>query len=225
MAMSGVGKTHWAWQLEKWGWYHYNADYLIGVDYLADELESPVKLDDLGPLSKYIGQVGKGGLPLDEFKRRQRAYIDAEKQVMYDLRGVIAERGAKVVNDSTGSICEIEDEAMFKQLAEDSLIVYIKAEPEEEAALVEQTILEPKPLYFPPAKFDAWLADYMKENGFKNVQDFTPYDFSRWVFPKLFHSRLPKYQRIADTYGITIPSRVMRGIKSQEEFFEIVKNR
>ena len=79
VGMSGVGKTHWSWALEKQGWHHYNVDYLIGTKYLKDELKdkvgAAVKLNDLTPLSKYIGQVGnpaKGALPLEEFRRRQK---------------------------------------------------------------------------------------------------------------------------------------------------------
>lgn len=222
MAMSGVGKTHWAWQFEKWGWFHYNVDYLIGAEYLAGELDTPVKLDDLMPLSRYIGQVGKGGLPMDEFKRRQKKYIEAERQAMKDVQDVIAQHGAEVVIDSTGSLCEIGDEDLYHRLGEQTLIVYIKAEAEEEAALVEQAMHEPKPLYFPPAQFDGWLAEYLKEKNLRSVDDVVPNDFSRWVFPKLFHSRLPKYQAIADKYGITVSSKALRGVTTQEEFFEIV---
>lgn len=223
MAMSGVGKTHWAWQLEKWGWYHYNVDYLIGAEYLKGELESPVKLDDLGPLSKYIGQVGKGALPMDEFKRRQKNYIEAERRAMMDLEKVIAAKGANVVVDSTGSLCEIGDEDLYKRLGAQTLIVYIKAAPEEEAALVEQAMNDPKPLYFPPAQFDAWLAAYLKEKNLKSVDDVTPNDFSRWVFPKLFQSRLPKYQAIADKYGVTVRAQDLRGITTQDAFFNVIQ--
>ncbi len=132
VGMSGVGKTHWSWALEKQGWHHYNVDYLIGTKYLKDELKdkvgAAVKLDDLTPLSKYIGQVGnpaKGALPLEEFRRRQKCYIDAEQQALYDMREAVQKYGHKVVNDSTGSLCEVGDEELYAQLGEDSLFVYL----------------------------------------------------------------------------------------------------
>jgi hypothetical protein len=226
MGMSGVGKTELAWMLEKAGWHHYNCDYLIGTKYLKDELAetvgAEVKSDDLSPLSKYIGQIGKGGLPLFEFKRRQKQYIEAERKALYDMRPAIAKAEKRIVNDSTGSICEIEDEKLFKRLAGDSLFVYIKAGPEEEAALVERAMADPKPLYFPPAKFDVWLDEYMKGKNIAGVDEIESNDFSRWVFPKLFYSRVPKYERLAERYGIVVPMADIRNVKSEAEFLKVI---
>ncbi len=227
MAMSGVGKTELSWKLEKWGWHHYNCDYLIGTKYLADELDVPLKLDDLSPLSRYIGQIGNtktgGGLPIKEFKRRQNNYIEAEKKVLRDMRVAIRDSGAKLVNDSTGSLCEIEDESVFRQLAEDSLFVYIKAGPEQEEALVARAVADPKPLYYPPAKFDGWIKEYLEEHRLKTIEDIVPDNFSRWVFPKLFHSRIPKYERLAGKYGITISSADVWDLKSEDEFLQLIE--
>ena len=222
MGMSGVGKTHWAWALEKDGWHHYNHDYLIGTKYLADELGDSVKSDDLGALSDYVGQVGRGSIPLAEFKRRQARYIEAERQSLYDMCDVIDASPDKFVNDSTDSICEIEDEALFKTVADHTLFVYIRAGKEEEDALIAQSFHEPKPLYFPPTQFDEWLTQFMKEQWCQSTDDFAANDFSRWVFPKLFYSRLPKYQRIADEYGVTVSAKELRGLKTTGEFFEVI---
>lgn len=222
MGMSGVGKTHWAWALEKQGWHHYNHDYLIGTKYLRDELGDSVKSDDLTALSDYVGQVGNGSIPVAEFKRRQARYIEAERQSLYDMCKVIDQSADKFVNDSTGSICEIEDEALFRTLADHTLFIYIKAGKEEEDTLIAQSFHEPKPLYFPPQQFDKWLAQFMKENGYNSIEDFAANDFSRWVFPKLFYSRLPKYQRIADQYGITVSAKDLRGLQNVDEFLKAI---
>ncbi|MCC7305760.1 MAG: ATPase [Alphaproteobacteria bacterium] len=222
MGMSGAGKTELSWRLAKWGWYHYNCDYLIGTKYLRDELGDAVKKDDLGPLSKYVGQVGKGALPLQEFRRRQKRYIEAERAALLDMCADIESFGGKLVNDSTGSLCEIEDESVFEKLAQHTLFVYLKSGPEQEEALLARAVADPKPLYFPAAKFDGWLAEYMQQTGAAAVEDIEPDDFSRWVFPKLFHSRLPKYQRLADQYGVTVPSAALWEVESEEKFLEVV---
>jgi hypothetical protein len=222
MGMSGVGKTHWAWALEKEGWHHYNHDYLIGTKYLKDELGDRVKPDNLDALSDYVGQVGKGSIPVAEFRRRQARYIEAERQSLYDMCDVIDHSPDKFVNDSTGSICEIEDEALFRTVADHTLFVYIRAGKEEEDALVAQAFHEPKPLYFPPVQFEEWLGQFMKENGYKTTEDFEAHEFSRWVFPKLFYSRLPKYQRIADEYGVTVSAKELRNLKTTDEFFRAI---
>ena len=225
MGMSGVGKTHWAWEFEKAGWHHYNCDYLIGV-LLKDELEKAgcgqVSLSNLDPLSDFIGQVGKGKLGLEEFKRRQTLYIEAEARVLRELRGVIAASGQRVVNDATGSLCEIEDAGVIEQLAEDTVFVYIKAGPEHEAALVEQAQREPKPLYFPPALFDRWLAEYMEQKKVSRVEEMDANDFSAWVFPKLFRSRLPKYEALAAKHGVVIAADDARAMTSTDEFLNAI---
>jgi hypothetical protein len=226
MGMSGVGKTHWSWALEKQGWHHYNHDYLIGTKYIGDEIVKAtgkaVGPEDLNPLSDYVGQVGRGSVPVEEFKRRQAKYIEAERQSLYDMCKVIDQSRDNFVNDSTGSICEIEDEQLFKTVADHTLFVYIKAGPEHEQILIEQSLHEPKPLYFPPVQFDEWLAQFMKEYGYKTTEDFSVNEFSRWVFPKLFYSRLPKYQRIADQYGITISADVLVKLKTVDEFLKAI---
>lgn len=222
MGMSGVGKTHWSWALEKAGWHHYNHDYLIGTKYLHDELGDSVKTDDLSALSDYVGQVGKGSVGIEEFKRRQARYIEAERQSLYDMCGVIDHSPDKFVNDSTGSICEISDEDLFRTVAEHTLFVYIRAGKEEEQELVAQAFHEPKPLYFQPGQFDEWLAEFMKQNGHSKIEDFSRDEFSRWVFPKLFYSRLPKYQRIADKYGVTVSCKELRGLGSVDEFLKVI---
>jgi dephospho-CoA kinase len=228
IGMSGTGKTELAWKLEKWGWHHFNCDYLIGTKYLKDEVADTVgdgvKKDNLAPLSRYIGQVGKGGLKLEEFKRRQARYIEAERAALYDMRDAVKAQGAKLVNDSTGSLCEIEDEALFARLAEDSLFVYIKAGPEQEEELLKRALADPKPLYFPPKPFDEWLAQYLKEKNLKSVEEIAPNDFSKWVFPKLFRSRIPKYERLAARYGITVSSDAVWNVKSEEEFLKLVED-
>lgn len=214
MAMSGVGKTHLAGLLAKDGWHHHSCDFVIGEKLLGPGRVTP---DNLRALSAYIGQVGKGALSRAEFKKRQRQYIEAERDSLMALPQV-----NKLVVDSTGSLCEIEGEALFERLARETTLVYIKAGPEEEAALLETAKKYPKPLYFPPDKFVEWLKGYMDEKKIKSVDEIEPDDFSRWVFPKLFHSRLPKYQALADKYGITVPSARVKDVKSAEELLEVI---
>ena len=50
-----------------------------------------------------------------------------------------------------------------------------------------------------------------------------PDDFSRWTFPKLFENRLPKYQQIADQYGVTIPSSAFHGVKNADDFLNVIR--
>lgn len=234
MGMSGVGKTYLSLMLDGQGWRHYSCDYEIGARLLKTEIEQTlgeknvVSADDLSQLSRYVSRLGdreKGALPYDEFKRRQKKYYDAECQSLGQLHHVInhATRNGftHTVNDSTGSLCEIDDKRLMDFIDENSLIVYIKASKEEEQRVLKRAQEYPKPMFFSPEKFDEWVKRYAKEKDVE-VEKFDPDDFSRWVFPKLFENRLPKYQAIADKYGVTIPSEAFQGVKTSNDFLKVI---
>ena len=225
IGMSGLGKTHTAMILARHGWVHYSCDVVIGVDHLADVLDTPVTTKDLSPLSRFIGRPGdmkKGGLPLDEFKRRQKMYYDAECAALRGVGAAIAGAGGHFVNDSTGSLCEIDDARLIDTLGAQTLFVYIRANADEEEKIKQRALHVPKPLFFPPAQFDQWLADYMKEAGITNSDKISPDDFSRYVFPLLFQSRLPKYQALADRHGVTIESADMADVTPEGDFLNCI---
>lgn len=221
LGMSGVGKTYLSCLMAKWGWFHYSCDYEIGARFLRSELDGDVSFENLSALSRYIGKLGnpdKGGLRLDEFKRRQKAYYDAEVASLNEVAD-LSEKHQKFVNDSTGSLCEIEDEKLMERLGNSTLFVYIKANEEDERAVLQRAQDYPKPLFFPPSKFHEWLEEYLDD---QDVNDIEPDSFARWVFPKLFASRLPKYQKLADKYGVTVQSSDLRSVQNEEDFLKII---
>ena len=232
MGMSGVGKTYLSLLLSGQDWFHYSCDLEIGTKYLGAEIEetlgekNTVVAEDLSQLSRYVGQVGKGALSLDEFKRRQQKYMDAECQTLHDLKDVVRDAVDKgythIINDSTGSFCEIDDDVLLDSVDENSLIVYIKANQEEEKKVLKRAQDYPKPMFFSPEKLDTWLAQYAVENGVKSTNEFDKDGFGRWVFPRLFENRLPKYQAIADKYGVTINSEKFQDVKTADEFLNII---
>lgn len=235
MGMSGVGKTYLSMLLGRQGWLHYSCDYEIGTRYLGDEIEKTlgeknnIILEDLSQLSKYVGQLGdpaKGGLSLEEFKRRQQKYYEAECRALSELQMIVKQAHqdgfTHVVNDSTGSLCEIDDDILLDSIDENSLIVYIKANAEEEKEVLRRAQEYPKPLFFSPERFDYWLEEYLSEKNISAVEEIEPDVFSRWVFPRLFENRLPKYQRIADKYGVTIPSEAFKSVKTPDDFLNVI---
>lgn len=235
MGMSGVGKTYMSSMLAGQGWYHYSCDYEIGTRFLGDEIaqtlgtENVITREDISQLSDYVGRLGnpeKGGLPLDEFKRRQQKYFDAECEALAKLPKRVKEaheRGVThVVNDSTGSMCEIDDRILLDTVDENSLIVYIKASPAEEKAVLERAQSYPKPLFYSPERFDYWLEEFLQARGLSGAEEIDPDDFSRWAFPRLFENRLPKYKYIANKYGVTIPSEAFRGVSSEDDFLKVI---
>lgn len=235
MGMSGVGKTYLSILMAKAGWHHYSCDFEIGTNFLAKEIEDTlgepnvITADDLSQLSRYVGRLGdpdKGGLPYDEFARRQKAYYAAECAALNQLKKVVKQAHQdgvqNVLNDSTGSLCEIDDDVLLDYVDENSLIVYIQANEEQEQKVLKRAQEYPKPLFYSPEKFDLWVELYLKEKELSSTEEMDTDDFSRWVFPKLFENRLPKYQAIADKYGVTIPSSAFQDISSEAEFLNII---
>jgi hypothetical protein len=228
VGMSGVGKSYLSAKLAGWGWDDYSCDYLIGAEYLKDLLgsETLMQADNIAALSEFVGQVGdiaRGGMALQEFQRRQRLYYEAEVQSLVDARDAIAAAEGDFVLDSSGSICEIEDEGVLEALGQDSLFVYLKVRQEGHGDILARAVQYPKPLYFPPSFLMERLASYQRHFDVDGVEQVDPLAFLRWVFPFLFEARLGKYQRLADAYGVTIYSDRFNGVESQEDFLAVIE--
>ena len=227
IGMSGVGKTHNACKLEELGWRNYSGDYVIGSKFLKHELESLESFspDNIEILFDYLGRPGnpdQGGFPLQKFRRRQKTYYYAECLSLDLVEQEIEDTDKNFVHDSTGSLCEIRDEELMEQVGQQTLFVYLKASEEIEKTVLQRAFDEPKPLYFPKDFLMERVNEFVKEQGANSIEDINPDDFSRWVFPKLFESRKPKYQKLADMYGVTIPAKEFENLQSSEEFIDIV---
>lgn len=55
------------------------------------------------------------------------------------------------------------------------------------------------------------------------MAEIDPDDFTRWVFPRLFHSRVPRYQAIAAPHGYTVSSPEVAQIRDEADFLELVE--
>ena len=189
-----------------------------------------ITVDNLAPMSDFLGMLGKpeaGGLSVGEFKRRQALHLRAEINAMYDVREFIHKAEdiyayRHFLNDAGGSLCELDDEALFEQLAEDTLIVYLRAPDEMVEALLARAQSHPKPLYYQPQFLDHSLADFLAERGLDSAAQIDPPEFVRWVFPRLVAHRLPRYQRIADRWGVSIDARQLARVEGEEDFIELI---
>lgn len=256
VGMSGVGKTYLSSRLREAHWFHYSADYRIGTRYLSEPILDNIKrqamqvpflrellrsdsiyisnnitVDNLTAVLTFLGKLGDpalGGLDLDEFKRRQQLYRDAEVSAMLDVPEFIAKAHEiygyrHFVNDSAGSLCELDDPAVLRVLAEHSLIVYIEATEENGRELLRRAEADPKPLYYRPAFLDAELATYMQARGLREIADIRPDDFVLWMFPRLFNARIPRYEAIARDHGYTIRADVLAPVQTEADFLECIE--
>ncbi len=257
LGMSGVGKTWVSSLLRSHDWFHYSADYRIGKRYLDEpildlikqqamqvpflrnllrrdwiDIKNNIKVDDLGPVLSFVGKLGdpaRGGIPFDEFSRRQALYRAAEIASAHDVPEFVNKAQAiygyaHFVNDAAGSLCELDDPAVIGLLVEHTLILYIQVTtPAEEAELILRAQSDPKPLYFRPAFLAAHLPRYLAERGLQTIAQADPDDFTRWIFPHLFHARIPRYEVIARPHGYTVTSAEVAQVRDEQDFMVLLE--
>lgn len=207
------------------------------VDFLRDLLRSDsiyicsnITVHNLEPVSSFLGKIGdhtKGGLSLKEFKERQRLHHDAEVSAMKDVAPFIAKAREiygynHFINDAGGSVCELDDEAAIQCLADNTLVIYIRADEQMERTLIQRAINSPKPLYYQEHFLDAKLADFMRDEKISDIDDIDPDKFVRWIFPKLVAHRRPLYQALADRHGYTVESHDAEKVRDEADFLELI---
>ena len=253
--MSGLGKTHISNMLRNSGeWYHYSIDYRIGTRYMGEQIEdsykeeamkspylrelllgdsvhisSNISFNNLAPLSNYLGKPGneeKGGLSIDEYKKRQAQHHIAEVKALLDTPNFIDKSNRiygypNFVCDTGGSICEVVDpqnpnDPVLKTLAENTLIVWIQGSDHHTDELIKRFDQNPKPMCYHPNFLDLKWKEYLKLNkcSFKEVD---PDDFVRWTYSEAMDHRNPIYKSMS-SWGITVQADLISGVKTPEEF-------
>ena len=233
--MSGLGKTHISNILRQSGeWYHYSIDYRIGTRYMGEHIEdsykedamkspylrelllgdsihisSNISFDNLAPLSNYLGKPGnegKGGLSIEEYKKRQAQHHIAEVKALLDTPNFIDKSNRiygypNFVCDTGGSICEVvnpddPNDPVLKTLAENTLMVWIEGSSHHTDKLIKRFDENPKPMCYDPGFLDLKWKEYLKINKC-SVNDVDPDDFVRWTYSEAMAHRNPIYQSMA----------------------------
>lgn len=209
------------------------------VPFLRDLLRSDsihisnnITVDHLKPVASFLGMVGNPehqGLPLEEFKHRQCLHYDAEVATMLDVPDFIRKSHeiygyTNFINDAGGSLCELDNDEVMKTLSENTLILYIQATENNEQVLIKRAENDPKPLYYREEFLDEALKAYMQEKSLQYVAMIEPDDFVRWVFPRLFYERIPRYENIARQYGYTVSSDEIAKVQDEKDFIALLRD-
>jgi hypothetical protein len=193
-------------------------------------IANKITVDNLAAVSSFLGKLGNsqlGGLSLKEFKRRQKLHHQAEVAAMNDVPDFIHKAddiyGYKnFINDAGGSVCELDNAEVLENLAQNTLIIYIKIPPNLEQTIIERAKTDPKPLYYREVFLDEKLAEFLSLKNYNSPTVMPPDEFVTWVFPELFKSRLPRYQAIADQYGYTVDANDVAEVKTEADFIQLV---
>jgi hypothetical protein len=63
----------------------------------------------------------------------------------------------------------------------------------------------------------------MQERKLPYVAMIDPDDFVRWMFPRLFYARIPRYEAIADRYGYTLTTTELAEVNDEADFLHLVE--
>lgn len=190
-----------------------------------------ITVENLKPVSTFLGKLGNpegGGLGLTEFKRRQALHHEAEIAAMKDVPEFLR-KGKEIygyrhfVNDAGGSVCELDDHEVLDTLAKHTMVLYIEATEVDEQALIRRAAEDPKPLYYRNVFLDEQLAVFKRERKLAYVALIDPDEFVRWIFPRLFYARIPRYQAIAERYGYTVTTAEIAQVQSEADFLHLVE--
>jgi GTPase SAR1 family protein len=194
-------------------------------------IKNNIRVNDLGPVLSFVGKLGdpeRGGVEIGEFIRRQAIYRQAEVDAMYDIPRFIKKAQEiygypHFVNDVGGSLCELDEPGVMDILVDNTLILYIQVtNNQQEQLLIERAVSDPKPLYYRPEFLQEHLQIYFKETGLEYAAQVDPDEFARWVFPRLFQSRLPKYAAIAEL-GYTVTSEEVEKVRDDADFVRLLE--
>ncbi|BBB22228.1 conserved hypothetical protein [Abyssogena phaseoliformis symbiont OG214] len=199
------------------------------LDNESISIQNHITFDNLSSVSAFLGKAGNpelGGTPIDTFITRQTMHLNAETKAMLDVPQFIQKSKTQgfnhFINDAGGSLCELDNEQVYQTLADNTVILYIRASKTNETALIERAQTHPKPLYYQADFLKQQLDIYLQKNQLIYVAQINPNEFVRWVFPRLLEHRKPKYEAIANKYGYTIDSEDLYQCKNANEVFGLI---
>ncbi|WP_270730598.1 ATPase [Shimia sp. Alg240-R146] len=257
--MSGLGKTHISNTLRDNGdWFHYSVDYRIGTRYMGEHIAdnakreamkvpflrellmsdsiyigSNITFNNLAPLSTYLGKPGNpdlGGLPFDEYLRRQDQHRTAEIAALMDTKPFI-ERAHDLygydhfVCDTGGSICEVVDpsdvnDPVMTSLAENTLMVWIKGSEAHTEELIRRFDRAPKPMCYQPEFLIATWKEYLSKTGTSEAK-VDPDAFVRWTYARALAHRQPRYAAMSK-WGLTVSAEQIAEVTSTSDFVDLI---
>ncbi|KUF11735.1 hypothetical protein [Pseudoponticoccus marisrubri] len=259
-AMSGLGKTHVSTLLRAEAeWFHYSIDYRIGTrymgEYIADNAKreamknpflrdllrsdsiyigSNISFDNLTPVSTYLGKPGdpaRGGLAMEEYRRRQAQFERAERQALLDTEYFITRAEdlygyPHFICDTGGSICEWVDpedpeDPILTALSSVALMVWIRGSEAHTAELIRRFDRAPKPMAYRPDFLHAAWARYLDETGLAEAE-VDPDAFIRWTYAQALAHRQPLYEAMARNWGVSVAAEDMAEIRCEADFTSLI---
>ena len=215
--------------------------HAMKVPFLANLLRSDsiyvgsnITFNNLAPLSTYLGKPGdsaKGGIAFDEYLKRQEQHRQAEIASLLDTVPFIVRAGRlydydNFICDSGGSICEVvdpsnPDDPVMTALADNMLLIWIEGSEDHTAELARRFDRDPKPMYYQPAFLTKAWGDYINASG-QSEDKVDPDDFVRWTYARALAHRQPRYEKMAQNWGLRVCAQDIWNCKSAGDFDALI---
>jgi len=209
--------------------------------YLRDLLRSDsiyigsnLSFHNLTPLSTWLGKPGDaaaGGIPFEDYLARQRLHREAEIASMLDAPSFVDRardlyQYSHFVCDTSGSLCEVVEpenpnDPVLNSMYQSMLPVYIRGTDAHESDLKTRFDRSPKPMYYQEAFLTEVWADFLAETG-KPAGKVDPDEFIRYGFARLLNHRRPRYQAIADRWGVTVEADDIAAVETGDDFDTLI---
>ncbi|MGM0583169.1 MAG: ATPase [Pseudomonadota bacterium] len=190
-------------------------------------IDSKLSFHNLTPLSTWLGKPGdprRGGMEFDEYLARQRLHREAEIAAMLDARAFMDRAWdlyayAHFACDTSGSICEVVEpdnprDPVLNALSRAMLPVYIRGTEAHETELKARFDRAPKPIYYMEEMLLRLWEEHLEATG-ETPDEVDPDAFVRWGFAAQIAHRRPRYQAIADNWGVTVEADDMAAVESE----------
>ncbi len=195
---------------------------------------SNITFENLTPVASYLGKPGdpaKGGVEIGEYRRRQDQFRMAEIHALLDTE-YFAGRAERLygypnfICDTGGSICEWVDgndpkDPILSELSKHTLMVWIKGDEAHTDRLIERFDRAPKPMSYQPEFLSRVWEDYLKETGL-DEGDVDPDTFIRWTYAQALAHRQPRYQAMAENWGVTVTADDISAVKDEAGFENLI---
>ncbi|WP_050603537.1 hypothetical protein [Ruegeria sp. 6PALISEP08] len=196
---------------------------------------SNLSFANLTPVAAYLGKPGNpalGGLEMPEYRRRQEQFRLAEIHALLDTEYFVdrAERLYEYphfICDTGGSICEWVDpedpkDQILSELSRQTLMIWLKGDEGHTAELVRRFDKAPKPMSYQAEFLTRAWAEYLDQKGCAE-SDVNPDDFVRWTYAQALAHRQPRYEAMAENWGVTIAANDIGKIRDAADFDELIE--
>ena len=197
-------------------------------------ISANVHTEDLKAVSTYLGKPGnpvQGGLDFVQYQHRQDQFREAEISALKDTAHFI-DRAQRIYHyphficDTGGSICEWVDptdanDPLLVELAQSCLMVWLKGSDAHTAELVRRFDKAPKPMSYQPEFLLTCWREYLNENNCKEGE-VNPDAFIRWTYARALAHRQPRYQAMAENFGITVDADLLKNVSTEQDCLTVI---